>query len=716
MPTSLLLNVTFSTEGEPLFVFGVIMLMILLSQVFLQRLRIPSLVGYILSGVALGPEGFGLFNPEGGIALLGAAGLLYIMFTARLELNLVEFRKKTGHSLLFGFFTFILPLAIGYPVCIYLLHLKPLGALMVSSMFSTHTLVAYPIVMRYKLQKNEAVATAVGGTIFTDTAVLLLLAFIVAFHEGKGGSSEMIKIALLALTMVTFIIIVYPKLGRWFFRHNSEDRTSGMVFLLTLMFAAGMLSKVIGLEPIIGAFLAGIALNRQVAGNHILHQRVEFLGASLFIPFFLISVGMVVDLKLLLGGTFAWYIAGLLTVVALLGKWLAAWMTQKFLFYTALQRKLIFGLSSSHAAATIAVIFIGYKIGLIDIHILNGTILLILATCLIATMVTESAARKIAIQEVEDTTEEVPALPDRVLVPVANPATAGRLIEVALAFRDKTSDKESVFALALIEENGPGFEDRLQQTRKFLNDIAIAQAEHEKYLRTLLKIDINVVSGIIKTMKEISASHLVLGWGGLPTTADRLFGNLLERIISMVPEMIIVTRHRQPIHNFNTIQLWVPPNAEYETGFLSLARKLIEIAFSIQARLEIYSEKNLSNYFSLISQKTRFSCECKYIPVNTWSEGVLTKPKPMSQDTLFAFVMARRGTLSFHNIHEELPHFLNSLPDSTSFMVIYPEQSPIMRHSGVIPAEEIFNTPLTSRFSKIRKKFHKIFSLLRLNP
>lgn len=710
----MLLNVPFSTDGEPLFVFGVIMLIILLSQVFLQRLRIPSLVGYILSGVALGPEGFGLFNPEGGIALLGAAGLLYIMFTAGLELNLGEFRKKTGHSLLFGFFTFILPLAIGYPVCLYLLHLKPLGALLVSSMFSTHTLVAYPIVMRYKLQKNEAVATAVGGTIFTDTAVLLLLAFIVAFHEGKGGSSEMIKIALLALTMVAFILLVYPKLGRWFFRHNSEDRTSGMVFLLTLMFAAGILSKLIGLEPIIGAFLAGISLNRQVAGNLILHQRVEFLGASLFIPFFLISVGMVVDLKLLLGGTFAWYVAGLLTAVALLGKWLAAWMSQKLLFYSPLQRKLIFGLSSSHAAATIAVIFIGYKIGLIDIHILNGTILLILATCLVATMVTESAARKIAIQEVENTTE-IPARPDRVLVPIANPATAGRLIEAALAFRDKTSDKESVFALALIEENGPGFEDRLRQTRKFLNDIAVAHAEHEKYLRTLMKIDINVVSGIIKTMKEISASHLVLGWGGLPTTADRLFGNLLERIISEVPEMIIVTRHRQPIHNFNTIKLWVPPNAEYETGFFSLARKIIEIAFSVQARLEIYSEKNLSDYFSLISQRTRISCECKFIPINTWNEGVLNKPKAESQDTLFVYVMARRGTLSFHNIHEELPHFLNSLPDYISFMVIYPEQSPIMRHSGVIPAEEIFNTPLTSRFSKIRKKFHKIFSFLRLN-
>lgn len=363
------LIVTFSTEGELIFVFGVIMLIILLSQVFLQRLRIPSLVGYILSGVVLGPEGFGLFNPDGGIALLGVAGLLYIMFTAGLELNFGEFRKKTGHSLLFGFFTFFFPLAFGYPVCIYLLHLKPLEGLLVSSMFSTHTLVAYPIVTRYKLQKNEAVAAAIGATIFTDTAVLLLLAFIVAFHQGKGGSSEILKIALLAIGMVAFILSVYPKLGRWFFRYNSEDRISGMAFLLTLMFAAGISSKMIGLEPIIGAFLAGIALNRQVAGNHILHQRVEFLGASIFIPFFLISVGMIVDLKLLLGGSFAWYVAGVLTVGALLGKWLAAWMSQKLLFYTRLQRKLIFGLSSSHAAATIAIIFIGYKIGLLDIHI-----------------------------------------------------------------------------------------------------------------------------------------------------------------------------------------------------------------------------------------------------------------------------------------------------------------------------------------------------------
>lgn len=329
-------------------------------------------------------------------------------------------------------------------------------------------------------------------------------------------------------------------------------------------------------------------------------------------------------------------------------------------------------------------------------------------------MVTESAARKIAIKEAKNTTV-IPAHPDRVLVPVANPATAGRLIEAALAFRDKISDKESVFALALIEENGPGSEDRLQQTRKFLNDIVVAHAENEKYLRTLLKIDINVVSGIIKTMKEISANHLVLGWGGLPTTADRLFGNLLKRIISEVPEMIIVTRHRQPIHNFKTLQLWIQPNAEYETGFLGMARKLVEISFSIQARLDIYSEKNLTNYFSLISQRTRILCECKHIPIKSWSESVLSKPKTESRDTLFAYVMARRGTLSFHNIHEELPHFLNSLPDSTSFLVVYPEQSPILRHSGVIPAEEIFNTPLTSRLSKTRKNLQRILSYFKLS-
>lgn len=701
-----------SSLSEPVFVFGIIMLVILLSQVILQRVKIPSLIGYILAGVALGPEGLGILSRDGGITLLGSAGLLFIMFTAGLELNLGEFRKKTGHSLLFGFLTFSIPLVLGYLVFTFLLKMPHLGALLIGSMFATQTLVAYPIVIRYQIQKNEAVATTVGATIFTDTAVLLLLAFIVAMHEGQGGIWELSRITLLAAVVITLILLIYPRLGRWFFRHNSEDRTVGIVFLLTLMFAAGILSKSIGLEPIIGAFIAGIGLNRQVAGNHVLHNRIEFIGSSLFIPFFLISVGMIVDPKLLIAGPYAWYIASILIIISFFSKWLAAWGTQVALSYTALQRRLIFGLSSSHAAATIAVIFIGYKIGLIDLHILNGTIILILISCLGATIITEAAARKLATLEIENT-PDIPARPDRVVVPVANPATAKRLLEAALAFSDKSNEKESVYALAVIDENGPQFDNNLMRTRKFLQDLAVTQAQQEQHIRTLLKIDINVVSGIIKTMKEISASTLVLGWGGLPTTAERLFGNLLQRIVSEAPEMIVVTRHKQPIHNFRVIRLMVPPHAEYETGFFNLARKLTEIASSIQARLDIVSERNLSHYFSVISQKTRISCDCRHISVNNWGEFVLNPPHDIDQETLYIYIMARTGTLSYHPAHAELPQFLSTLPDVVSFMAIYPEQSPMMKHTGVIPADEILIPPLASRFSRIRKITRSVINLFK---
>ncbi len=692
----------FSLEDEPLFVFGIIMLIILVSQIFLQRFRVPSLVGYILAGMVLGPKGLSWFLPDRGIDLIGTAGLLYILFTAGLELNLSEFRKKKTHSLLFGFLTFSIPLLIGYFACIYILKINFLGAILVSSMFSTHTLVAYPIVARYQLQKNDAVGATVGGTIFTDTAVLLLLAFIVAFHEGKGGMVEMVKITLMAVGMVTSILWIYPQIGRWFFRHNSEDRNSGIVFLLLLMFTAGIISKMIGLEPIIGAFLAGIALNRQVAGNLILHKRIEFLGASLFIPFFLISVGMVVDLKLLLEGKSAWYTAIVLIAVAFAGKWLAAFLSQKILSYSALQRKLMFGLSSSHAAATIAVIFIGYRIGLINIDILNGTILLILISCLVSAIITESSARKLALFENENPLD-VPLQPDRILVPLSNPSTADRLIDAALVLRDKKAEKESIFALAIIEENGPQFEQTLLRTRKFLNELTIKHAENEKYLRTLIKIEVNVVSGIIKTMKEIQSNTLVLGWGGLPTTSDRIFGNLLQRLIDEAFEMVVVTRHRQAIHNFKVIKIFIPPNAEYETGFISMVHKLIDLAAAIQARLDIISEKNLSKYFSLISQRARISCEYRQIAAQNWNEIVLQPPELGQIDTLFIYVMARMGTLSFQNAHENLPNFLANLHEKISFIAIYPRQSPMMKQTGVIPAEEIFIPPISSRLAKFKE-------------
>src|SRR3982751_6176352 len=370
------LKITFPLQ-DPVPIFTIVLFIILLAPIILRKFRIPSIVGLILAGMAIGDHGFNLVA-KGSIDLFGKAGLLYIMFLAGLELDMAEFKRNTYKSLIFGFFTFAIPLSLGFALGYYLLKFDPLVSLLVSSMFSTHTLVAYPLASRMGITRNEAVTITVGGTIITDTAVLLILAVITGAAQGVLNQEFWVRLSLSFLAFAFFILFGYPFIGRWFFKKIKDDKTTHFIFVLALVFLAAYLAQLAGVEGIIGAFLAGLALNQLIPQTSPLMNRVEFVGNAIFIPFFLISVGMIVDLRVLLKGPDALYIAAALTVMALVTKWLAAFFTQKIFRYSADQRRLIFGLSTSHAAATIAVILIGYNMHIIDENVLNGTIILIL--------------------------------------------------------------------------------------------------------------------------------------------------------------------------------------------------------------------------------------------------------------------------------------------------------------------------------------------------
>ena len=353
-------------------VFSLILFIILLSPIFLRKLKIPGIIGLIISGVIIGPHGFNILEKNSAIDLFSTIGLLYIMFIAGLELEIIEFKKNKYKSIGFGIFTFIIPLSIGIPVCYYLLHYNIAASILISSMFSTHTLVAYPIVSKFGISRNQAVATTVGGTIFTDTAVLVILAIITSSVSG-GLNTEFWLSLLVSVTIFSGIIFfIIPIVTKWFFIKTEGEKISHFVYVLSILFLSAFLAKIAGLEPIIGAFIAGIVLNRLIPHSSALMNRLGFVGNSIFIPFFLISVGMLVDIKILFNGTTAILIAITLSVVAIAGKWLAAYVTQKVFKYSSDQRLLIFGLSSSHAVATLAVIMVGYKASIIDNNILNG--------------------------------------------------------------------------------------------------------------------------------------------------------------------------------------------------------------------------------------------------------------------------------------------------------------------------------------------------------
>jgi len=380
---------------NPVLIFTLILFIILVSPILLKKIKVPAVVGFIIAGIAVSPHGFNVLVKNSAIELFSTIGLLYIMFIAGVELDLNEFKEKKHKSLMFGFLTFSVPILIGFPVCYYLLNYSLTTSILTASMFATHTLVAYPIASKYGVSKNEAVAVTVGGTILTDTTVLIFLAVIMGSVKGNLDVFfwARLVISLGIFSAIEFLLI--PRLAKWFFSRGENEGNSQYIFVLFMVFLSALLAQLAGIEPIVGAFAAGLALNSLVPPSSKLMNQISFVGNAIFIPFFLISVGMLVDLSVLFRGYHALMVAGVLTAVALFGKWLSAWFTQMIYGYSGLQRRLIFGLSSSHAAATMAIILIGYKAGIIDDNILNGTIILILVTCMVASFVTEKASTQI---------------------------------------------------------------------------------------------------------------------------------------------------------------------------------------------------------------------------------------------------------------------------------------------------------------------------------
>src|SRR5574344_439649 len=370
--------------SNPILILSILFLIILLVPIILGKFKIPGIIGLIIAGIIIGPYGLHLLENDSSIEFFSTIGLLYILFLAGLDLDINQFKVVRNRSLVFGALTFSIPFLIGFPVCYYILQIDFLASLLTSSMFATHTLVAYPIVSKFGISKNQAVAITVGGTILTDTLVLILMAVLLDSKTGSLNFAFFVKVAVSLAVFSTIMFWIIPHITRWFFRKLESEKASHFIFVLSVLFFAAFLAEISGLDSIIGAFVAGLVLNRLIPHSSTLMNRIEFFGNAFFVPFFLISVGMLLDVSLLLDGYRPIFIAVILSLAAFFGKWLAAFFTQKLYRFSKYQRQLIFGLSSSHAAATLAIILSGYKAGILDENILNGTIILILITCMVA--------------------------------------------------------------------------------------------------------------------------------------------------------------------------------------------------------------------------------------------------------------------------------------------------------------------------------------------
>jgi Kef-type K+ transport system membrane component KefB len=658
---------------NPVLVFCVILFIILLAPLVLRQFRVPGVIGLIISGVIMGPNALNVLEQNSAMELFSTIGLLYIMFIAGLELDMDEFRKNRNKSLLFGLFTFAIPLAIGYPTCRFFLGYGEAASLLTAIMFSTHTLVAYPIVTKFGLGRSEVVAIAVGGTILTDTAVLLLFAVIMGAESGGLNTEFWLRLGTSLAIFLVFMFVVLPRIARWFFARLESEKTSHYVFVLAAVFFAAFMAEVAGVEPIIGAFVAGLALNRLIPHSSALMNRLEFVGNALFIPFFLISVGMIVDVRVLANGHMALLVAGVLTVVALAGKWLAALLTQLVFRYSGAQRQLIFGLSSSHAAATLAIILVGFKAGIIDENILNGTVILILVTCLVASFATDRAARRIILagegaQPVGSEREELDK--ERILIPCDEPAALGPLLDLAVVLRDRTQGQP--LTLVNVVENDDRAEARSMRMRKLLNEQVRYAAASDTPVNTVVTIDSNIAGGIIRIARETFSNVVLLGWSDHVTLLDRLFGPKMDSVIRNYDKLVLVTRMHKPLSSHRRMLLVCPVFAEREAGFGQWLGLVHRLAREMGVRVDLLAQPATHAAVLAKARELRIAFDPTLIDGTDSNDAVQLLTTHAGSSDLVVLVSARLEAVSYSTTFDSLPRRMDKQFQHLSMMMVYP--------------------------------------------
>ena len=665
---------------DPVLKFLLILVIILAAPLLLNKLRIPHLLGLIIAGAIIGPNGFNLVLRDSSIILSGTAGLLYIMFLAGLEIDLGDFKKNKWKSLTFGMYTFLVPMALGTLVGLYVLNFSMLTSILLASMFASHTLIAYPIISKLGITKDKAVGITVGGTMITDTLALLVLTVIVEMAVGDVDDWFWYRLGAAIILFFAFVMIVFPIVGRWFFK-RCEDNVSQYIFVLVMVFLGAYLAELAGLESIIGAFLAGMALNRLIPSTSPLMNRVEFVGNAIFIPFFLIGVGMLIDYRAFFTNWDTIKVGAVMIVVATVAKFGAAWLTQKTFRMSVDQRRVIFGLSNAQAAATLAAVMVGYNvilgetpagepIRLLNESVLNGTILMILVTCTMASFSAQKGAHNIAMNDVSEEKEGTGEHQERILIPVSYEKNVTELVNLSTAIKSK-KNKNVLFALNVI--NNQASDDKaFKQSKKVLNMAVTTASATDNVLQDLLRYDLNVANAIISVIKEQGITDLVLGLHQGKGVVSSFLGNMTEAILGQSNVTTLIYRPIQPIATVKRHLVVVPARAEKEVGFPMWVNKVWNIIHNSGAKAVFYASEDTTMYLKEIYKKRPI--EAEFSSFDDWDDFLIMSREIKSDDTLWV-VMSRRERLSYHANMSRIPNYLNKYFQSNSFVLVYPIQA-----------------------------------------
>jgi Kef-type K+ transport system membrane component KefB/mannitol/fructose-specific phosphotransferase system IIA component (Ntr-type) len=652
---------------DPVLIFAMVMLFLLLAPIFARKLRLPEIVGLIVIGIIAGPHGLNILERDETIVLLGTVGLLFIMFLAGLEIDLNEVRRNRLHTVIFGLITFTVPLGLGILLGVYLFAMALPVAVLLASMFSSHTLLSFPIIAKLGLTRSRASTTTIGGTIITDMLALIVLAVIAGMSRGTVDTIFWIRMIVLIAVYLTAVLLVVPLLSKWFFRKVSTDDNLNFIFVLAVAFVCSFLAHLAGLEPIIGAFLAGITLNTLIPEKSLLMTRLHFTGNALFIPFFLISVGMLVDLSLLFTGARAWIISGGMIAVAIFSKYIAAKLSGAILGYHREEGKLMFGLSVNQAAATLAAALVGYDLGLFDEGVITGTIIMIAVTCFIGPIITEKAGRRLSAEK-ERKPFSYSSPPHRIMAAIERRENARDLIDYALLFRERNSHEPLYSATVVLDE--PDVDAKVASAETLLAHTVSRALAAGVPVNPVTVLDLSIAAGIVRTARTNRISMIILGWRETAGQHSRVFGRIIDRIVRETWQAVNIVRLENPINTTEKLLLIVPPLVQRHPGFEDAVRTAKHLAQQAGSSLTVAATAetllSASQFIEQVGPKVKTSLHT----VSSFT-SILEEVRPLTdRHTWLIFMYIRPGEIAWQPSLDKLPRRLAEIFPKVNFSVL----------------------------------------------
>ncbi|MBR1808524.1 MAG: cation:proton antiporter [Paludibacteraceae bacterium] len=667
----------------------VILLVILLVPLICKPLRLPSIVGYIVVGILLGPYGIGLVSDSSTMQMFGSAGMIYLMFLSGIEIDLGDFRRSFLKSMLFGILTFLIPCIIGV-FSTRMLGFGWLTCVLLGSMYGSHTLMTYPVVSRYGLQRNSVVSIVVGGTMLSVMLSLLCLGAVSSVEETGNSLLASLRIVVYLILFLAVVMWLFPKIAAWFIKRNNDSAAEFLLVIL-LVAVAALVADRLGLQAILGAFVAGVALNRRIPNLSPLMNRISFVGNTFFIPVFLIGVGMLIDPAVFVSGWFTLAVAAVMLSSKLAGKWLAAFLAQRLMRLSSDERRLTFGLSSASAAGTLAVATIGYNIGVLPLEVLNASILLILFSCMVASFVTEGVAMRMALLEQLHKSDDT--LQERVLVTLANPQTDTSLVDIALL--TASQDRNPAFAALAVCNNA----EAEQQASVLLKHAAQYAASAERRMDTFTEVAANTANGILRVLQTRQFNRIVMGTSFADDTS---YGEVASHLLGSVSCQMMLYRQIQPLNTVERLRVAVPKYAQQETGFVDVVDRIRNLATQISARVTFYCNDSTAQLLRALCQRPGKRLSAGFVEMEDWEDSLMIA-KEMEPNDMLILWLARPATVSYNPLFESVPYVLRKFYSEHNTLILYPEQS------GTVNADSLIQDACgtTERVPVIRRLYNR---------